>query len=149
MQERKEIPLVVANYALSYLPKESINDEFKMMILMYNFHGYFLCKNNYPLFDETMQAWPHGMLFNSVKEGLDYDNIDISTLPNDVEYVKKNLEYIYHKQLKFNTYQIYDTIIGKDTPWNISFGRAKDKLIVDVPNDLIKKWFVEKYINVK
>lgn len=156
MKKRVDI-FSIANFFLSIVDRESGSSitPLKLQKILYYAQGYYLAKENRPLFKEDFEAWAHGPANPGIYDKYkDYVSGAIDA-PED-----KDIPVLEDKLVDFlysiwNTFGIYDgkyleSLTHQETPW-IEARRGYqpgEKCSVIIKKESMKKFFQSEPYNV-
>ncbi len=118
----------------------------KLQKLLYYAQGCVLAINGEPLFENKIYAWEHGPVIPEIyheyksfgKSGIDFtEQYNIDIIDNET---KEILEQVYDEFGQYSAWKLRN-MTHEETPWRTT---AKNDVI---PNDVIKKFFLENYIS--
>jgi len=132
----------------------------KIQKLCYLLQGYNLVDYETPAVNEMFEAWPFGPVLPSLyHECKSYKKADITEYLKDYDYqteeycpvglpdddsVIANIDFVWSKFGKVDATVLSDWTHAEDGPWDIVTEGGKRILRnQDIPNDLIKKYFLE------
>lgn len=152
-KETKDIgtrdPLMVANYLLSKRMDRNHLTPLQLLKLVYIAHGWFLAFFDKPLIREHVQAWKYGPVIPSLYHAIKhYGKSPIKELlegADDFEKLddkeKKILDETLRIYGKFDGVQLSSLTHQRGTPWSKVW---KGNFFEDIPNDMIKEYYLEK-----
>lgn len=118
----------------------------KLQKLLYYAQGCVLAIKGKPLFEEKIYAWEHGPVIPEIyhkyksfgKNGIDFaEQYNIGIIDNETEVI---LRQVYDEFGQYSAWKLRN-MTHEETPWRTT---AKNDVI---PNDVIKKYFLENYID--
>lgn len=124
MKKSKVDIFSVANFFLNIVDRDSGSTitPLKLQKLLYYAQGYYLARNNKPLFKEDFQAWAHGPANPKIYE--EYKDFKFSAIPEpkkeNIPNVENNIsDFLYNI---WETFGIYDgkyleELTHQETPW--------------------------------
>ena len=121
----------------------------KMQKLVYYAQGIHLCYTNKPLFDEEIQAWPHGPVAQKLyRELKPYKNKDLMQCFKDIKENELHLQQEEKEilQIVFNRYSKYSASALRnkthaEAAWLEAYEKGKSNIITQ---EKIKKFFTAK-----
>ena len=116
----------------------------KLQKLLYYAQGYYLAKQNEPLFKEDFLAWEHGpvvrKIYNKYKtngaRGIEYDEDFNVNIDQETESI---LQYVYNEYGKYTAWKLRD-MTHEETPWKTT---PRNEVI---SKDKIKEFFKTKVL---
>lgn len=156
MKKRVDI-FSVANFFLSIVDRESGSSitPLKLQKILYYAQGYYLAKENRPLFKEDFEAWAHGPanpdIYDKYK-GYVSGAIDAPEDKDIPVFEDKLVDFLYSI---WNTFGIYDgkyleSLTHQETPW-LEARRGYqpgEKCSVIIKKESMKKFFQSEPYNV-
>lgn len=147
----------VANFFLKIVDRDagSTITPLKLQKILYYAQGYYLAKNNKPLFKEDFEAWAHGPANNDVYEkykNYGFNAIDEPSSEEVPDFNDKLVDFLYSI---WNVFGIYDgkyleNLTHQETPWiEARKGyQPGEKCNVIITKESIKKFFQTEPYNV-
>lgn len=137
----------IADYFLSLCDDDNgdLISNLKIQKLVYYAQGFSLAINDKPLFEEKIQAWPHGPvvpdLYNKYKEygnnALPVDNLDIDFSKYSQEE-KELLDEVYDMYGQFSAWKLRN-MTHEEMPWKSTFEKGKSNVI---SHKVLKDYFL-------
>lgn len=137
----------VADYFLSLCDDDNgdLISNLKIQKLVYYAQGFSLAINDRPLFEEKIQAWPHGPvipdLYNKYKEygnaALPVDNLDIDFSKYSQEEIEL-LDEVYDMYGQFSAWKLRN-MTHEEKPWISTFEKGKSNII---SHEVLKNYFL-------
>lgn len=159
-------PRRIVNYILDLgiVDGKSISP-LKLQKLLYYGHGWFLGLADDPLITEPVEAWPYGPVVPSIyQEFKGFGNepitrkaqkltladgkvvLDIPEIPIGEQHMvaRDILRRVWDQYKEYTPVQLSNMTHGPDTPWAqvVAKYNGKPPSGVEIPNDLIKEYFV-------
>lgn len=137
----------IADYFLSLCDDDNgdLISNLKIQKLVYYAQGFSLAINNKPIFEEKIQAWPHGPvvpdLYNKYKEygnnALPVDNLDIDFSKYSQEEIEL-LDEVYDMYGQFSAWKLRN-MTHEEKPWISTFEKGKSNII---SHEVLKDYFL-------
>jgi uncharacterized phage-associated protein len=159
----------VANYFLDLAEQSGKKlDPMQVQKLVYFAHGWHLAANGTPLIDEMVEAWRYGPVIPSLyhefksfgknpitrkashlrvvnDEKWEYDFIEPTLGDGDEpSSTKRLLDLIWHAYGKLTGIQLSNLTHEPGSPWYVTWQRAEGRKNVDIPDDLIRRYFTSQ-----
>lgn len=156
----------VANHFLGLASRSrTAIDPLKMQKLVYFAHGWHLALRDAPLIKDSVEAWDHGPVipdiyhefkkwgggpirtpatrFDSSTKSLQTPSIDSECVwDDDAENAKTIISRVWDVYNKFTGLQLSSLTHKPDTPWAKTREMHPHKRDVDIPDDVIREYFV-------
>ncbi len=147
----------VANFFLKIVDRDSGSTitPLKLQKILYYSQGYYLAKNNKPLFKEDFEAWAHGPANDGIYEKYKIFGFNAIDEPSSNEVPKFNDELVDFLYSIWNVFGIYDgkyleNLTHQETPWlEARKGyQPGEKCNVVIKKESMKKFFQTEPYNV-
>jgi uncharacterized phage-associated protein len=119
----------------------------KIQKLLYVCYGVFLAKKNQRLVNEHPQAWPYGPVFPKVFKYISSCEEDyrkrLQVLDDDVS---SNLDKIIICFGEYSAGKLSAWSHNENSPWDSVIDKDNPKWSVEIPDEIIKKYFSERII---
>jgi uncharacterized phage-associated protein len=142
----------VADYLL-YLDNFKLDDEpvgdisnLKLQKLVYYCQGFSLALHNVPMFQEDIEAWPHGPVVRSLYEANKQYGADVIPCPNSFDAAiyslaqKTVIEEVYKVYSQFSPWKLRE-LTHTEPPWLFTSNNGKTFFTV-ITHDTLKNYFV-------
>ena len=161
--------MAVANWFLEksrYDPDVSQCDHMKLQKLVYSAHAWHLGNGHGPLFDDDIEAWPHGPVIRDLyiefkdagsgpirKLGTRLKVIDgeavleIPEIPKDDISLDRFLGLVWSTYKKYSGIKLSNATHADGEPWNVISKHRDLTEKPTIPNELIEKVFCGKVAN--